>query len=338
MDINEAKQKLDHVISISRVEMYKPIQVAEVLYRARQDKAVELTKVETYRVKSRQWRDDVTLELFNKRSTSSARFQDDLWNDTAVPPDAMSALGRANSGNKVVEAYIYHFVAEKNRALASARTTLSNLQTSDELQDVLEVFASSDLTSSADRLFEILATAVFKCELNQSGYTIQIDRSSSFGSAKSVDSLVDLVARGPMPLRVGRLGHTNAADGGLDIWTNFGVAISVKRRPLSTALLEQILQDTTVGALHIVCLDVEPPANAMLKKLKAQGREISITSVTDLLQSVQHLLSAPKTRAALVGDLTESFDKEFPMAQTLSHFLEKRGYLAVELNGIWRPH
>ena len=138
MDINEAKQKLDHVISISRVEMYKPIQVAEVLYRARQDKAVELTKVETYRVKSRQWRDDVTLELFNKRSTSSARFQDDLWNDTAVPPDAMSALGRANSGNKVVEAYIYHFVAEKNRALASARTTLSNLQTSDELQDVLD--------------------------------------------------------------------------------------------------------------------------------------------------------------------------------------------------------
>ncbi len=336
MDIKEAKRKLDHVISISRVEMYKPIQVAEVLARARTTTGFDLAQVETYRNKSRQWRDDVTLKLFNKKSTSSARFQDDLWNDSAVPPDAMSALGTANSGSMIVEAYIYHFVAEKNRDLAGARATLSKLEKSEELEEVLEAFSNSDLTSSADRLFEILATAVFKSELSQSGYTIQVDRTSSSYQTKSADSLVDLVSGGPIPLQVGRLGHTNAADGGLDIWTNFGVAVSVKRRTLTTSLLAQILQDTTIGTLHIVCLDVEPQVSSMLKKLKSQGRGISFTSLDLLLESVKTLLASPTTRSRLVSDLVDSFDKEFPMAQTLSQFLDSRGYPEVELTGIWR--
>lgn len=336
MDINEAKRKLDHVLSISRVEMYKPIQVAEVLARARTTKEVDLARVETYRVKSRQWRDDVTLKLFNKKSTSSARFQDDLWNDSAVPPDAMSALGKANSAGKIVEAYIYHFVAEKNRDLASARATLSKLKNSEELEEVLKAFSSSDLTSSADRLFEILATAVFRSELSQSGYTIQVERTLKSGETRSADSLVDLVSSGPMPLQVGRLGHTNAADGGLDIWTNFGVAVSVKRRTLTTPLLEQILQDTTIGALHIVCLDIDPQASSMLKKLKSQGRGISFTSLDLLLDSVKTLLASPKTRGSFVSDLVDSFDKEFPMARTLSQFLDSRGYPEIDLTGIWR--
>jgi hypothetical protein len=248
----------------------------------------------------------------------------------------MTALGKANSTSKIVEAYIYHFVAEKNRDLAAARTTLSKLRSADELENVLEAFASSELTSSADRLFEILATAVFKCELNQSGYTIQVDRTPGSKLTTSADSLVDLVSRNPIPLQVGRLGHTNAADGGLDIWTNFGVVVSVKRRTLTASLLEQILQDTTIGNLHIVCLDIEPRANSMLRKLKTQGRGISITLTDDLLNSVQHLLATPKTRTDLIGDLINSFDKEFPMAQTLAHFLETRGYADVTLSGIWR--
>jgi len=336
VDINEAKKKLDHVISISRVEMYKPIQVAEVLVNARESKGIDLSRVETYRVRSRQWRDAVTLELFNKRSTSSARFQDDLWNESAVPPAAMTALGKVNSTSKIVEAYIYHFVAEKNRDLAAARTTLSKLRNASELKDVLEAFASSDLTSSADRLFEILATAVFRCELHQSGYTIQVDRTPVSSLTTSADALVDLVSRKPVPLQVGRLGHTNAADGGLDIWTNFGVVVSVKRRTLTKFLLEQILQDTTIGELHIVCLDIEPAANTVLKKLKTQGRGITVTLAADLLNSVQNLLATPKTRTDLLSDLIHSFDKEFPMAQTLSHFLETRGYTDVPLSGIWR--
>jgi type II restriction enzyme len=336
VDINSAKQKLDHVIKRSRVEMYKPIQVAEVLARARTSNEVNLAQVETYRVKSRQWRDEVTLGLFNKVSTSTMRFQDDLWNESAVPPPAMIALGKANSANKTVEAYIYRFVADKNKDLAGARATLSRLKTSQELKEVLKAFSSSKLTSSADRLFEILATAVFKCELSQSGYTIQVDRTLRKDPKKSVDSLVDLVSSGPMPLEVGRLGHTNAADGGLDIWTNFGVAVSVKRRILTTDLLEQILQDTTVGALHIVCLGVEPQAESMLKRLKSQGQSISVSSIDLLLGSVQHLLAIESSRHEFIADLIGSFDREFPMAQTLSEFLDSRGYPEVGLTGIWR--
>ena len=51
MDINLAKEKLDHVIAISRVEMYKPIQVAETLRVAATSHDINLADVETYRTK-----------------------------------------------------------------------------------------------------------------------------------------------------------------------------------------------------------------------------------------------------------------------------------------------
>ena len=66
MDTKSAKTKLDHVINVARVEMYKPIQIAEVLRVARTSEEVDLANSETYRIKSRHWRNKVTLELFKK--------------------------------------------------------------------------------------------------------------------------------------------------------------------------------------------------------------------------------------------------------------------------------
>ena len=336
MDLKAAKAKLDHVINIGRVEMYKPIQIAEVLRVARTSGEVVLSEVATYRTKSRRWRDDVTLALFNKRSTSSARFQDDVWNESAVPPAAMVALGAANASSGVVEAYIYSFITGKNEELTAARSVIENLRSVGEVEQLLTVFESATLTSSADRLYEIFATAVFKTELGQTTYTISVDRPRNSPRASTVDGLIDLGAAAPMPLIVDRLGHTNAADAGLDIWTNFGVAINVKRRPLTSQLLDQIVSDTPIGSLHIVCLDIEPAAATRLKQLQANGLRISITTRNDLMRSVQTLLANRSSASTFVNTLVESFDKEFPMARTLGEFAASLGYSTNMLTGIWK--
>lgn len=56
MNTKEAKQSLDKVIDKARVHLYKPIQVAEILYRYRVEKDINLSDLTTYRTISKKWR------------------------------------------------------------------------------------------------------------------------------------------------------------------------------------------------------------------------------------------------------------------------------------------
>jgi hypothetical protein len=51
----QAKEALDRVIQKSRVHLYKPIQVAEILYRDSVHKDINLLSLEDYRTKSKKW-------------------------------------------------------------------------------------------------------------------------------------------------------------------------------------------------------------------------------------------------------------------------------------------
>ena len=52
-DRNEAKHALDKVLRKSRIHFYKPIQIAEILYRDRKFGDIDLLKLDDYRTKSR---------------------------------------------------------------------------------------------------------------------------------------------------------------------------------------------------------------------------------------------------------------------------------------------
>lgn len=116
----QAKAALDNVIKKSRVHLYKPIQVAEILYRDRVYKDINLLSLEDYRTKSKKWRDEASIVLLGRVSTSSARFQDDLFNENAIPPTVLDVLGKENRRTKgAVEAYI----------IVSLTTNMSSYQT-----------------------------------------------------------------------------------------------------------------------------------------------------------------------------------------------------------------
>ena len=107
MLIKEAKNALDKVIIKSRIHLYKPIQIAEILYRDRIFGDIDLDNLETYRIKSKSWRDEVCIALLGRISTSSAKFQDDIFN--AIPPKLIAELGKFNKKhNGAVESYIYN--------------------------------------------------------------------------------------------------------------------------------------------------------------------------------------------------------------------------------------
>ena len=54
--LEKAKKALDTIIEKGRVYLYKPIQVAEILYRDRVYKDIDLSKLEDYRTQSKKWR------------------------------------------------------------------------------------------------------------------------------------------------------------------------------------------------------------------------------------------------------------------------------------------
>ena len=66
MDNQTAKKQLDTVIKKARVHLYKPIQIAEILYRDRTVGDVDLDDLETYRTLSRRWRDKVCMKFSGK--------------------------------------------------------------------------------------------------------------------------------------------------------------------------------------------------------------------------------------------------------------------------------
>ncbi len=54
--LQEARDRLDEIIRKGRVDLYKPIQIAEVLYRARLDPGnVDVTDLATFRNPSIHW-------------------------------------------------------------------------------------------------------------------------------------------------------------------------------------------------------------------------------------------------------------------------------------------
>src|SRR5437879_2716543 len=111
--LEEAKKRLDLIIDKSRVDLYKPIQIAEVLHRSRVEGDIKVSDLSSYRNPSIHWRNEVTIRLLGKCSSSSARYQHDVWSDTAMPPESLVFLDEANRKNDgLVERYIYSRFAE----------------------------------------------------------------------------------------------------------------------------------------------------------------------------------------------------------------------------------
>ncbi|MEL4896392.1 HaeII family restriction endonuclease [Crocosphaera sp. Alani8] len=119
-EIEKAKTQLDKIINKSRTRFYKPIQIAEVLYHSRIQQNIDPLNKEDYRIKSKVWRDQVTDRLLKQSSTSSSRFQDDIWNNNAMPPDILNILDTFNKDHPgVIEKYIYEKFKEKMGVISS---------------------------------------------------------------------------------------------------------------------------------------------------------------------------------------------------------------------------
>lgn len=137
-----------------------------------------------------------------------------------------------------------------------------------------------------------------------------------------------------------RVGVTNAADRGLDMWANFGVAVQVKHLTLNEKLANSIANQVESDSIVIVCKDAEATViETVLKQIGYGARVRGIVKESDLVNWYEKCLRGnfrEKLAKTLLERLLNGFEAEFPFSTTLAEFLENRGYKNLVANDTWK--
>jgi hypothetical protein len=345
-----SKLALDLVIRKSRVHLYKPIQIAEILFHHRTDKKLDLNDLESYRNISKRWRDEVSLRLVGRRSTSSQKYQDNVFEENAMPPDLLAKLGEFNKKNNgVAEAYIYRAL-ESRLSLVRAVEDRIKSSTPDNfsLKQLVGLFTEmSGLRRSVDKMYEILVYALFATIVRalKAQVTLELGNVDK-ETLKDFEHFVKIVfnidankTKLTLPAALYRVGVTNAADRGLDMWTNFGPAIQVKHLTLTPELAEDITDGIMTDRIIIVCVQSEKRTIEVLLKQVGWGTKIQGVITIDDLDEWYALCLSKKYRSSLGSKLLEDvwreFDAEFPSSAGIAPFMKERGYDKLSIPKDW---
>lgn len=346
----EAKHAIETVIKKARIHLYKPIQIAEILYNARIYQEIELLDLETYRTDSRRWRDGVCRKFLGRTSTSSARYQDNLFDENAIPPRILNILGEINAPDGIVEAHIYKSFAEKHFQLDEAlKYCIDANADMFSLESFISMFREEPgLRRSIDKIFEIIVYALFETLVVCSEIKVHIYAEDSNGILSEFTDFSEKVL-GFTPechdrivdAHFHRVGVTNAADRGLDMFANFGSVIQVKHLSLSVELAEDIVDTITANKIVIVCKDADSQViQSLLTQIGWRGRIQSIVTIEELAEwyeralrgQFRHIVSQP-----LLQYLAEEIQAEFPSVgdSSFDSFVSERGYDQIRKQG-WK--
>ncbi|MGK7880795.1 MAG: HaeII family restriction endonuclease [Crocosphaera sp.] len=344
--IENAKNALNSIIKKSRVHFYKPIQIAEILYQHRVYKKINLEQLENYRNTSKKWRDRITQKFLGRICTSSAKFQDNLFESNAMPPKLLAILGDFNKQqNGIVEAHIYKSFSDKyfqlNNALDYCLQTQPN---SFKLDRFINLFWNeAGLKRSIDKILEIVVYALFETILTNAGIKIEIvpndpnqilDEFSEF--AEKVIGLNNSNQRLSFDAHFHRVGVTNAADRGLDIFANFGAVVQIKHLNLSEEIAEGITEVITANKIVIVCKNAEAKViSSLLTQIGWRSRIQSIITIEEL--SVWYDRALTGKHYLLLGEnllenIREQIQLEFPSVgnNQFEEFIQTRGYHQIQ--------
>lgn len=336
MELTTAKDALDNIIKKARVHLYKPIQIAEILYRDRVVGDIDLTQLETYRTKSKKWRDVICIPFLGRTSTSSAKYQDDLFNKNAVPPDAITVLGKENKKkNGIVEAYIYDKFKERYGQMSTALNySRDATKETFNLSEFIDLFwQEPGLRRSIDKIFEIVVYSLFSSIVDELDVQIEVSlKPSKKNVLKEFESFAEKVlcinsqkTSFKSKAIINRVGVTNAADRGLDMWANFGPAIQIKHLSLNESLAEDIVLTVTSDRIIIVCKDSEESViKSLLNQLGWRSRIQSIITESELIDWYEKALRGKFSNSIgdkLLKSISDEIMLEFPSSDSYE-FLE----------------
>ncbi|MEL4898112.1 HaeII family restriction endonuclease, partial [Crocosphaera sp. Alani8] len=137
-----------------------------------------------------------------------------------------------------------------------------------------------------------------------------------------------------------RVGVTNAADRGLDMWANFGPVIQVKHLSLNPAQVETIIDQVESDNIIIVCRDADASVISTLMKQIGWGKRVrGIVKESQLIEWYYRCLRgnfSQQISQPLMNLLQQSFAEEFPEVTEIREFYQERQYTDIQLPQMWQ--
>lgn len=342
-NLNLAIDRLERLIAKTRDKMHKPVGIGEVLHRHRTQPGIDLGDLETYRRNSYRWLQEVAPSLHNQPVVLNSRYWDQVFDPSILPPELMAELGELNTKTKGgVEEFIYWHVLDKYSSLRSIAQKLSHATTTSfDLSEFIQSFEADDrLKRSVDKAYEIIVHALFDTIVQALEATVtlsinmsRMDLLKEFQDfAKLVLGITPEKPRVRHPARLFRVGGTNAADGGLDMWANFGPAVQVKHVALSGDQVNSICGSIESAKIVVVCKAAERKSiDRVVKTLGFGDRIQGIITEQELVCWYQKCLNEEHGDALgdpLLAALSAEMGVEFPLAdaELTAKFMSERGY------------
>lgn len=344
-EILKAKRALDNLIKKSRVHLYKPIQIGEILYHSRVYNDVDLDDLESYRNASKHWRDKVTEVLLGRVCSSSARFQDDLFNENAIPPRIIKILAEENKRtNGAVEAYIYSRFTNRHNQLSDALCKCNKATKKDFfVKNFIDSFWNeAGLKRSLDKVYEVIVYSLFSTlvealdlQVEVSVESSKIDILTEFEDFAKMVMCIDVhILKNKQNARVYRVGVTNAADRGLDMYSNWGPVIQIKHLSLDVELAEAIVTSIYSDRIVIVCKEAEKGIIvSLLTQIGWKSRIQSIITEQDLINWYEKALRgkyANNLGNILLDKMRKELAKEFPSIDKIPEMIRNRHYEKIK--------
>lgn len=327
---NKSIIQLNKLISKSRLHFYKPIQIAEILFHHRTEKKINLNQLETYRNLSKRWRDEITQKLVGSISTSSQKFQDNIFESNAIPPDVLNELGNLNQKDGSIEKYIYSSIYSKFKNLEKIIKYSEN-----EKEFNLKVLLNTarndnDLKRSVDKIYEVIVYSLISEVLEDIklslSLNVKLDDLKKY--EKYANTFLNFNTKKEIKSRVFRAGVANAADGGIDLWSNFGWLIQVKHMILDKENFKKILKNQDCEKIIIICRDIDFDYKNYLKKLSKKN--VAVLVEEDLIELSNTIVSSEDLKKNYLNNIVINLKKEFPMIgnkEYLNKFFQTRGYI-----------
>ena len=205
------------------------------------------------------------------------------------------------------------------------------------------------LRRSIDKIYEIVVYALFSAlvECLKVKVTVEADQNKQ-GLLEEFSDFTERVigltkerSKITVNAKINRVGVTNAADRGLDMWANFGMAIQIKHLSLTEELAENIVSSITSDRIVIVCKDSEKETIvSLLTQIGWRAKIQSVITEADLILWYDRALRGMFSEE--IGDkvlsiLNDEILLEFPVTNSrdFDSFKRMRGYDLISLSDIW---
>lgn len=349
MSVADGKAEIDTLISNARFRCHRPIRVAEILHHSRTDETIEVTDVESYRVESGNWRDQVSVRLTGKGSSSSRSYQKDFSN--LVDPDNLEQLDRVNRAQDgIVENYIYRRLkTDKWSGLIAAQEYVAETDVREfSFDEYMALTEQSGLEE--DSMLEIAVYALF------SAITRELDARARLELGRPDSAILDAFegfvetflgldagqSSFETAVDIHRAGQgTYAADKGVDIGTNFGTMVQVKHVTLDAEQASAIETNAYVDRVVVVCRDAERDVITSVSEQLGFEKIAGVVTVSQLGDWYDDCFGSyasqlgTKTLTSLRREFREEFQSGSWRVPDIGAFLAERGYDADQLDGEW---